>query len=91
MYSIGRDAISFPNPNEFHPSRWLRDSSGNLQCVHRPNMPYAMGIRSCVGQKLANSMMHILLSKVRTFGIRLWHYLFTVLSFIVFRSWQISS
>lgn len=64
MYSIGRDAVSFPNPNTFQPSRWLRDSSGNLHCVHRPNMPYAMGIRSCVGQKLANSMMHTLLSKV---------------------------
>ncbi|KAG4079752.1 hypothetical protein HA402_014883 [Bradysia odoriphaga] len=64
MYSIGRDAENFPNPNEFQPSRWLRDSSGNMQCVHRSNMPYAMGIRSCVGQKLANSMMHILLSKI---------------------------
>lgn len=32
--------------------------------MHRPNMPYAVGVRSCVGQKIANSLMHILLSKV---------------------------
>lgn len=64
MYSIGRDGKSFPNPSQFQPARWVRDNNGNLQCVHRSNMPYAMGVRSCVGQKLANSMMHILLSKV---------------------------
>ncbi len=67
MYSMGRNTNSYPNPNEFLPSRWLRDNGGNLQLAHRPNMPYAMGVRSCVGQKLANSMMHILLSKVNFF------------------------
>lgn len=67
MYTIGRDEKSFPNANVFQPSRWIRDDSGNLQCVHRPNasMPYAMGVRSCVGQKLANLMMHTVLSKVK--------------------------
>ncbi|KAJ6641903.1 Cytochrome P450, mitochondrial [Pseudolycoriella hygida] len=72
MYSIGRDAENFPNPDKFNPSRWLRDTSGNLHGVYRPNMPYAIGVRSCVGQKLANSMMHTILSKIlRNFELNL--------------------
>lgn len=75
MYSAGRDETSFPNANQFEPSRWNRDPiTGALKCVNRAqsSIPYAMGARNCIGQRIANAQMHIILSKLlRTFRIEL--------------------
>lgn len=75
MYSAGRDETSFPNANQFEPSRWNRDPiTGTLNCVNRAqsSIPYAMGARNCIGQRIANAQMHIILSKLlRTFHIDL--------------------
>lgn len=75
MYSAGRDETSFPNANQFEPSRWNRDPiTGALNCVNRAqsSIPYAMGARNCIGQRIANAQMHIILSKLlRTFHIEL--------------------
>lgn len=67
MYSAGRDPISFPQPHQFMPSRWTRHPiTGQLGCVHRPqsSVPYALGARNCIGQKIANIQMHSGLSKI---------------------------
>lgn len=75
MYSAGRDETSFPNANQFEPSRWNRDPiTGALKSVNRAqsSIPYAMGARNCIGQRIANAQMHIILSKLlRTFHIEL--------------------
>lgn len=75
MYSAGRDETSFPNANQFEPSRWNRDPiTGTLKFVNRAqsSIPYAMGARNCIGQRIANAQMHIILSKLlRTFHIEL--------------------
>lgn len=75
MYSAGRDETSFPNANQFEPSRWNRDPiTGALKFVNRAqsSIPYAMGGRNCIGQRIANAQMHIILSKLlRTFHIEL--------------------
>lgn len=75
MYSAGRDETSFPNANQFEPSRWNRDPiTGALKFVNRAqsSIPYAMGARNCIGQRIANAQMHIILSKLlRTFHINL--------------------
>lgn len=74
-YSAGRDETSFPNANQFEPSRWNRDPiSGSHKLVNRAqsSIPYALGARNCIGQRIANAQMHIILSKfLRTFKVQL--------------------
>ncbi|XP_031629833.1 cytochrome P450 315a1, mitochondrial [Contarinia nasturtii] len=75
MYSAGRDETSFPHANEFQPNRWNRDPhTGTLKFVNRAqsSIPYALGARNCIGQRIANAQMHIILSKLlRTFKVQL--------------------
>lgn len=75
MYSAGRDETSFPHANEFRPSRWNRDpTTGALKLVNRAqsSIPYALGARNCIGQRIANAQMHIILTRLlRTFKVQL--------------------
>lgn len=75
MYSAGRDETSFPHANSFQPNRWNRDTiTGTHKFVNRPqsSIPYAMGARNCIGQRIANAQMHMILSKLlRTFKVQL--------------------
>lgn len=67
MYSAGRDSLSFPQADRFMPSRWLRNTAtGHLDAVHRPqsSLPYALGARNCIGQKIANIQLHQIIAKV---------------------------
>lgn len=67
MYSAGRDEKSFPNPNAFQPWRWSRDPSfGTLNAVQyaQSSIPYALGSRNCIGQRIANAQMYIILAKL---------------------------
>lgn len=66
LYTAGRDENSFPDASEFQPWRWERDQSGKLACVRRASstIPYSLGARNCVGQKIANLQMHCMLSQV---------------------------
>lgn len=75
LYSAGRDQTSFPHANQFQPSRWNRHpTTGSLELVNQAqgSIPYALGARNCIGQRIANAQMHIMLSKLlRTFHIQL--------------------
>lgn len=75
MYSAGRDETSFPEANRFLPWRWNRDpSTGALKYVAhaQSSIPYALGARNCIGQRIANAQMHVLLSTIlRTFEVEL--------------------
>lgn len=66
MYTSGRDEINFPESNKYMPARWQRNSNGKLDQVHQSHgsMPYALGSRSCIGRKIANYQMHIIIKKV---------------------------
>ncbi|XP_035723788.1 cytochrome P450 315a1, mitochondrial-like isoform X1 [Vespa mandarinia] len=73
LYSSSRDATNFPRPNEFYPERWIRTENGNYQDVVHPhaNIPFALGARSCVGRKLAEIQISLVLAElVRTFKIK---------------------
>lgn len=74
MYSAGRDEASFPNATEFQPWRWNRDKNGHLFNVNYPQstIPYALGARNCVGQKIANNQMYAILKKIlQNFSVQL--------------------
>lgn len=57
----------FPEPEEFIPERWLRDeiskysNQGLNPWVY---MPFGFGPRSCVGKRLANLELEVVLAKV---------------------------
>lgn len=74
-YSAGRDELSFPEADSFLPWRWNRDPiTGNLEKVNRPQstIPYALGARNCIGQKIANAQMHLIIRKIlENFSIKL--------------------
>lgn len=73
QYTAGRCNDNFPDAEQFQPDRWNRIAvakTGNecsLNNVKRPmaTMPYAIGSRSCIGQKIANMQMHYVLTEVR--------------------------
>lgn len=75
MYSAGRDEASFPEANRFLPWRWNRDpATGALKYVNhaQSSIPYALGARNCIGQRIANAQMHVLLSTIlRSFEVQL--------------------
>ncbi|XP_069672926.1 cytochrome P450 315a1, mitochondrial [Periplaneta americana] len=66
LYSSGRDEKNFPKPNDFWPHRWTRDSTGNYKGVYSPyaSMPFAMGVRSCIGRKISEIQITLLIAKV---------------------------
>lgn len=66
IYSSGRDENYFPQPNEFQPERWIRTKDGCYQGVKNPyaTLPFAMGVRSCIGRKLAETQMSLALAQV---------------------------
>lgn len=71
LYTAGRSDANFPAAHEFRPDRWTRvASSGKYTAVCQPgaSVPYALGARSCIGQKVANMQMHYLLSSVSGSG-----------------------
>lgn len=74
LYTAGRTEANFPEALDFQPGRWSRDASGKYVAVTKPgaSIPYAMGARSCVGQRLANTQMHCMLTRlVQRFELRL--------------------
>lgn len=75
MYSAGRDEQSFPKANSFVPSRWNRNPiTGTLEQVSHAQsfVPFALGARNCIGQRIANAQMHVILSKLlRKFELKL--------------------
>ncbi|XP_055616682.1 cytochrome P450 315a1, mitochondrial [Toxorhynchites rutilus septentrionalis] len=67
LYSAGRDSKNFHSPHEFLPQRWLRgDDNRQLFSPFNANasLPFAIGSRSCIGQKVAQYQMHFLISKI---------------------------
>ncbi|KAL1455885.1 hypothetical protein WDU94_000650 [Cyamophila willieti] len=66
VYSASQDPSHFPSPDEFLPQRWARDSSGKYCNVRDPyaSIPYAMGARSCIGRKLAQTQMCLSIAQI---------------------------
>lgn len=66
LYSSSRNPANFVKPNEFMPERWIRTKTGDLENVLTPNatLPFAMGGRSCIGRKLAETQLALTISEV---------------------------
>lgn len=63
IYTSGRDEKYFRNPNEFEPNRWRRNSTGDFP-KNMASLPFAMGARSCVGRKIAETALYDILGNI---------------------------
>jgi cytochrome P450 len=67
-FTTGRDERYFRNAQNFMPERWNRHGPSNsMDMVMDPfaSLPFGHGRRGCIGRRLAESQMYILLYKVR--------------------------
>ncbi|XP_060518798.1 cytochrome P450 315a1, mitochondrial isoform X2 [Cylas formicarius] len=63
VFSTGREENYFPNANEFHPDRW-NNRNGRGTIVQNANLPFALGVRSCMGKRLAITQLQLTLAEI---------------------------
>ncbi|KAH8383165.1 hypothetical protein KR009_007127, partial [Drosophila setifemur] len=65
LYTAGRDASHFEQPDRVLPERWCM---GNSEQVHHSHgsLPFAIGQRSCIGRRVALKQLHSLLGRCAT-------------------------
>ena len=66
LYTTGRKEEYFQKPLQFQPERWIRDKdtgkhqvTDNFACL-----PFGLGVRSCIGRRVAEVQMQFFLSRV---------------------------
>lgn len=62
-FAVSYDEKVFPDPYAFQPQRWIR---GQKQSNQHPfgSVPFGFGIRACLGRRVAELEMHLLLSQL---------------------------
>uniref|UniRef100_A0A8C1YU53 Si:dkey-91i10.3 n=1 Tax=Cyprinus carpio TaxID=7962 RepID=A0A8C1YU53_CYPCA len=62
-FAVSYDEKVFPNPSAFLPQRWIR---GEKQLNQHPfgSVPFGFGIRACLGRRVAELEMYLLLSRL---------------------------
>ncbi|KAJ3592271.1 hypothetical protein NHX12_007399, partial [Muraenolepis orangiensis] len=71
-YAVSYDETVFPEPHAFRPSRWLR-TDNRQQAKNHPfgSVPFGFGIRACLGRRLAELEMYLLMSRlIQRFEVR---------------------
>ncbi|KAI1438862.1 cytochrome P450 [Xylaria sp. CBS 124048] len=58
-----RSSMSFKNPDEFVPERWLGDPAYKDD-IREAHQPFSVGTRNCLGMNMARHEMRLLLSKL---------------------------
>ncbi|KYN21367.1 hypothetical protein ALC57_06293 [Trachymyrmex cornetzi] len=68
LYSSGRDKNNFLQPNEFWPERWVKTAEDSFTYLGvkdaRANVPFAVGVRNCIGQRLAETQLSLTLAQL---------------------------
>lgn len=64
LYVMGRDPALFDDPLEYKPDRWLRDDTNKSHYHAFASQPFGFGTRMCLGRRVAELEMHLLLSRV---------------------------
>lgn len=63
-YCVSHDENVFPNSHLFQPERWLRGSQEKSRQHPFGSVPFGFGVRACLGRRVAELEMYLLLSRV---------------------------
>lgn len=61
LYSLGRNPAVFARPERYHPQRWLDNQGSGTRF---PHLAFGFGMRQCLGRRLAQVEMLLLLHHV---------------------------
>ncbi|KAL7890733.1 hypothetical protein AOLI_G00002090 [Acnodon oligacanthus] len=63
-YAASHDENEFPDPERFVPERWLRRVPSRFQHHPYSSIPFGVGVRACVGKRVAELEMYFALSRL---------------------------
>ncbi|KAK7144344.1 hypothetical protein R3I94_010685 [Phoxinus phoxinus] len=63
-YAVSHDENNFPDPERFVPERWMRASPSRSQHHPYSSIPFGVGVRACVGKRVAELEMYFALSRL---------------------------
>nr|XP_022312942.1 LOW QUALITY PROTEIN: cytochrome P450 10-like [Crassostrea virginica] len=64
LYGIYKDSKLFPDPEVFRPERWTRENNMDKELKALSNLVWGHGARMCIGRRLAEQEIHILMIKI---------------------------
>ncbi|XP_068423152.1 cytochrome P450 [Clinocottus analis] len=63
-YAVSYDESVYPDAHAFLPQRWLRGARGESRQHPFGSVPFGFGIRACLGRRVAELEMYLLLSRL---------------------------
>lgn len=65
LYSTGRNEKYFKSAESFRPERWMRNKKDGHEVINSyAYLPFGLGTRSCIGRRVAEVQMQLLLARV---------------------------